>query len=216
MRLNCAIFDMDGTLLDSMWKWDEQGEEILRHYGCQPRPDFQEVTRPMGMVEAARYCCAEYALPCTPEDVVAEMDRRMEHFYTYEVKAKEGVDQFLSILKMEGVWMYVATATEKELALKALRCAGIADYFKGIITVSDVGVGKAESAKIFEYAMKRLRGNKLDTVIFEDSWAAIRQAKAEGFRVAGVYDNSMAGHWEEIKAMADYAYTSFEEMTELV
>ena len=62
--------------------------------------------------------------------------------------------------------------------------------------------------------MKRMRGNKLDTVIFEDSWAAIRQAKAEGFRVAGIYDKSMAEHWEEIKAMADYAYESWEEMTE--
>jgi beta-phosphoglucomutase-like phosphatase (HAD superfamily) len=62
--------------------------------------------------------------------------------------------------------------------------------------------------------MKRLRGNKLDTVVFEDSWAAIRTAKNAGFRVAGIYDASMADHWEEIKAMADYAYESWEELTE--
>ena len=62
--------------------------------------------------------------------------------------------------------------------------------------------------------MKRLRGNKLATVVFEDSWAAIRTAKNAGFRVAGIFDNSMADHWEEIKAMADYAYESWEELTE--
>ena len=62
--------------------------------------------------------------------------------------------------------------------------------------------------------MKRMRGNKLDTVIFEDSWVAICTAKAAGFRVAGIYDNASRQRWEDIKAAADYAYESWEELTE--
>lgn len=214
MRLNCAIFDMDGTLVDSMGKWDNLGFEILRRHDREARADFRDMTVPMGMGAAAEYCVKAYGLPCTAGTIVEEMHQCMSGFYETEVKCKPGVEKFLSILKMEGVSMYVATATDRPLVEKALKTTGIAHYFKGIITCAEAGAGKGESPKIYEYAMKRLRGNKLDTVVFEDSWAAIRTAKNAGFRVAGIYDQSMADHWEEIKAMADYAYESWEELTE--
>ena len=110
--------------------------------------------------------------------------------------------------------MYVATATDRPFVEAALKTAGIAHYFKGIITCAEAGADKGESAKIYEYAMKRMRGNKLDTVIFEDSWVAICTAKAAGFRVAGIYDHASRQRWEDIKAAADYAYESWEELTE--
>ena len=72
MRLNCAIFDMDGTLLDSMWKWDDLGFEILRRHDREARADFRDMTVPMGMGAAAEYCVEAYALPCTPEDIVED------------------------------------------------------------------------------------------------------------------------------------------------
>lgn len=214
MRLNCAIFDMDGTLLDSMGKWDELGVALLRRHGREPRPDFRDVTIPMGMWSAAKYCVAEYGLDCTPEDLVNEMNDSMMDFYAKEVRCKPGVEKFLAILKMEGVSMYVASASERAMVETALKTASIADYFKGIITCAEAGADKGESAKIYEYAMKRMRGNKLDTVVFEDSRVAIRTAKAAGFRVAGIFDKASADHWEEIRAMADYAYESWEELTE--
>ena len=214
MRLNCAIFDMDGTLLDSMWKWDDLGIEVLRRQGAEPRPDYREVTIPMGVQSHARYCVEAYGLSCTPEDIIADMHNTMAEFYGSQVRCKPGVEKFLSILKMEGVTMYVATATDRPFVEAALKTAGIAHYFKGIITCAEAGADKGESAKIYEYAMKRMRGNKLDTVIFEDSWVAIRTAKAAGFRVAGIYDHASRQRWEDIKAAADYAYESWEELTE--
>lgn len=214
MRLNCAIFDMDGTLLDSMGKWDALGVEVLRRQGAEPRPDYREITIPMGVEGHARYCVEAYGLSCTPQDIIADMKDTMRTFYTTEVRCKPGVEKFLSILKMEGVTMYVATATDRVLVEQALKTAGIADYFKGIITCAEAGADKGESPKIYEYAMKRMRGSKLDTVIFEDSWAAIRTAKAAGFRVAGIYDDASKERWEDIKKTADYAYKSWEELTE--
>lgn len=214
MRLNCAIFDMDGTLLDSMWKWDDLGVEVLRRQGAEPRPDYREVTIPMGVQSHARYCVEAYGLSCTPEDIIADMHNTMAEFYGSKVRCKPGVEKFLSILKMEGVTMYVATATDRPFVEAALKTAGIAHYFKGIITCAEAGADKGESAKIYEYAMKRMRGSKLDTVIFEDSWAAIRTAKAAGFRVAGIYDDASKERWEDIKKTADYAYKSWEELTE--
>ena len=214
MRLNCAIFDMDGTLLDSMGKWDALGVEVLRRQGAEPRPDYREITIPMGVEGHARYCVEAYGLSCTPQDIIADMKDTMRTFYTTEVRCKPGVEKFLSILKMEGVTMYVATATDRVLVEQALKTAGIADYFKGIITCAEAGAATGESPKIYEYAMKRMRGSKLDTVIFEDSWAAIRTAKAAGFRVAGIYDDASKERWEDIKKTADYAYKSWEELTE--
>jgi len=129
------------------------------------------------------------------------------------VQAKPGLKKFLALLKMEGVWMYVATATDRPLAEAALRHAGIYDYFRGLITVAEAGVGKRDP-EIFERALRRLQSNKKDTVVFEDALHAIQTAKRAGFRVAAVYDPSADDDQEEIKALADYYITSYEEMFE--
>ena len=110
--------------------------------------------------------------------------------------------------------MYVATATDRPLAEAALRHAGIDGYFRGIVTVAEAGAGKAESAEIYERAMRRLQSNKKDTVIFEDALHAIQTAKAAGFRVAAVYDASAEADQEEIRRISDYYIRSFEEMFE--
>ena len=110
--------------------------------------------------------------------------------------------------------MYVATATDRPLAEAALRHAGIDGYFRGMITVAEAGAGKAESAEIYERAMRRLHSNKKDTVIFEDAYHAIVTAKAAGFRVAAVYDAEEDANQEEIRRISDYYIRSFEEMFE--
>ena len=128
----------------------------------------------------------------------------------YEV----GLEKFLSILKMEGVWMYVATATHRRLTEKALKTAGIDHYFRGIVTSADAGNHKSESADIYEMAMRRLQSNKRDTVVFEDALHAIRTAKAAGFRVAGVYEATAEQDQPEIQRLCDYYIRSYEELVQ--
>ena len=141
-----------------------------------------------------------------------EIIRRMEDFYSTAVRPKPGLEKFLSILKMEGVWMYVATATHRRLTEKALKTAGIDHYFRGIVTSADAGSHKSESAEIYEMALRRLQSNKRDTVVFEDALYAARTAKAAGFRVAGVYNPAAEADQAAIQAEADYYLRSFEEM----
>lgn len=212
MRLQSAIFDMDGTLLDSMHIWREMGPRMLRAEGIEPAPDLHETLKPMTLRQAAAYCKETYQMSPSVEEIIALIEHQIDHFYASEVRAKPGVQKFLSILKMEGVWMYVATATDRPLAEKALRHAGLADYFRGILTSGEVGSGKQESPEIYERAMRRLRSNKKDTVIFEDALHAIRTAKAAGFRVCAVYDDSAKDEQAEIRSLADTYITSFEEM----
>ena len=214
MRLQSAIFDMDGTLLDSMHIWDNLGSNMLRRMGYDPEPDMQKKVMVMTLRESAEYCKNTYNMPQTVEEIMDLTLAEVEEFYTTEVQARPGVKKVLSLLKMDGVWMYVATNTERRLAEAALKHAGIRDYFRGILTCGEVGVGKKDSAEIYERCLTRLQSNKKDTVVFEDAVHAIRTAKKAGFRVCGIYDPSAEADQEEIKELSDYYIRSFEEFFE--
>ena len=178
MRLQSAIFDMDGTLLDSMPTWRELGPAFLREAGIPATPEQEQMLRTMTDHEVIPYLREVCGLPWSEQEIMDKIIARMEDFYSTAVRPKPGLEKFLSILKMEGVWMYVATATHRRLTEKALKTAGIDHYFRGIVTSADAGNHKSESADIYEMAMRRLQSNKRDTVVFEDALHAIRTAKA--------------------------------------
>ena len=211
MRLQSAIFDMDGTLLDSMFIWNDLGARTLRSLGIEPEPDLGEKLKVLTVRQGAAYCKDAYHMTQSVDEIVALIEAQVEDFYTHQVQAKAGVVKFLSLLKMEGVWMYVATATDRHLAEAALRCAGIDGYFRGILTCQEVGAGK-DSPEIYERAMTRLKSNKRDTVVFEDALHAIETAKAAGFRVCAVYDPYAEAEQDKIRSLSDYYIRSFEDM----
>ena len=214
MRLQSAIFDMDGTLLDSMPTWRELGPSFLQEAGITATPEQLQMLRTMPDHEVVPYLREVCGLPWSQEEAINQIVIRMEAFYSSRVRPKPGLEKFLSILKMEGVWMYVATATHRRLTEKALKTAGIDHYFRGIVTSADAGNHKSESAEIYEMALRRLQSNKRDTVVFEDALYAIRTAKAAGFRVAGVYDVTQEADQPEIQRLSDYYIRSYEELVQ--
>ena len=214
MRLQSAIFDMDGTLLDSMPTWEHLCSGLLREMGLEPEEDLDALVSVMTVRQGAEYCKERYGLSQTVDEIIDLVHARAEDFYHNQVQAKPGVQKFLSLLKMEGVWMYVATNTDRSLAEAGLRRAGLDGYFRGLLTCAEVGAGKNDSPEIYERAMRRLRGNKKDTVVFEDALHAIQTAKRAGFRVCAVYDESARDDQAAIQAISDYYIRSFEEMFE--
>lgn len=212
MRLQSAIFDMDGTLLDSMGMWRTLGSALARNHGKTAPPDLDRRVASLGLWEGTAYCKEVCGLPGTVDELVQEIWGTIEHFYRHDVRPKPGLIRFLDILKMEGVWMYVATATDRPLAEAALKTAGIDGYFRGMITSREAGQTKREGPEIYERALRRLRSTKKDTVVFEDALHALRTAHDAGFRTAAVYDESEPDQ-AEMRRLAEYYIESFEEMT---
>lgn len=215
MRLDGAIFDLDGTLLDSMHIWDTIGEDYLISLGIQPHENLNETFKTMSLRQAAQYYQSEYNVTLSIDEIMDGVNRMIEHYYMHDVKAKDGVKELLGRLGDKGVKMCVATATDLYLAETALQRNGILDCFSKIFTCTEVGFGK-DSPQIYTQALAHINTSKQNTVVFEDALYAVKTAKEAGFYVVGVYDRSEAKHSGEIKKRSDIYIQSFEEMRDLI
>lgn len=208
MNLKCAIFDFDGTLFDSMLIWETAGQRFLRGQGREPKPNVREDVRTLSLYQSACYFRREYDLSLSPEEIMEEINRVVEHFYLQEAQPKPGVIRFLERLKQAGVHMCIATASERYQIEAALKRCDMEGFFDSIFTCTEVGHGKDEPF-IFRRAMESFRADRGSTVIFEDALHAVRTAKADSFHVAAVYDASEKRQ-DELKKLCDCYLTDFE------
>ena len=196
-----AIFDLDGTILDSMAIWETYGTSYLRSKGCECESELDEMFRAFSLRDAAIYCKNVLKSEMTVEEVMADINKVAENFYFYQVPLKEGVKEYLENLKKDGVKLCIATATDRHMTEAALKRNGIYELFEFIMTCTEVGAGKKEPL-IFRKALEKLGTSKEETVIFEDAIHAVETAKKDGFKVFVIYDK-FEKHPEEIKALAD-------------
>ena len=151
--LRAAIFDMDGTLLDSMHVWNTVGEDYLRTKGKVPPDGFVERVRALGMRETADYLRSELGVEDPPEQIIRVLP------------LKPGVKEFLQKLHGMGVRLCVATASDRSVAEAALARTGVLGLFDFLMTCDEAGSGKQQPL-IFERAIERLGSSKMDTVVF--------------------------------------------------
>lgn len=189
MNIKGAIFDMDGTLLDSMTVWDTLAEDYLRTMGIEPRENLSERFKTMSIEQSADYYISRYGLDKTHDEIINDINCMIEDFYISEAPLKDGVKEFLDYLRGKGTVMCVATTIDKNIASKALERCGISGYFVHIVTCGEAEAGKDEPA-IYEKALEYLGTEKKYTFVFEDALHAAVTAKNAGFPVAGVYDAS--------------------------
>lgn len=199
--LKGAIFDLDGTLLDSMFIWDSAGEAYLRSIGVHPKEDLQRTLKPMSLLQSAVYIRDKYGLSLSVKEIIDGINRTVESYYFYTVQPKEGVIAFLEQLKKYCVKMCIATSTDRYQAEAALKRCGMDIFFSEIFTCTDVGHGKDEPI-IFQKAMEHLQTTKSDTVVIEDAYHAARTAKSDGFITVSVYD-SHEDRQTELRGISD-------------
>ena len=203
MDKHFAIFDMDGTLVDSMVYWKHLATEFLESKGVQDiAPNILERIKPMTMTESASLFIQEYGLSGTPESVAAEMNAMMDEHYRRDIPLKPGVQVYLDALHRRGVTMCVASATAEELMDACLTRLGVAQYFSFLLSCETVGAGKSRPDVYWE-AAKRLGAQPEEIAVYEDALYAANTAKQAGFYVIAVQDDSNQPHWETLTALAD-------------
>lgn len=208
MKIKCAIFDFDGTLFDSMYIWDNVAHTYLRSLGKTPTSTLREDVRALSLYQSACYFKKEYDLSLSTNEIVTGVNQIIERYYLYEVLPKAGVVEFLEQLKNSGVTMCIATATDRYLIESALKRCKMEHYFDAIFTCGEVGHGKDEPV-IFRKAMESFDADLVETLVFEDALHAVCTAKADGFTVIAVADDSEMRQ-SEIYKLSDFYIESFE------
>ena len=211
MKINGAIFDLDGVLLDSMFIWDTLGETYLKSQGIKPRDDVRETLRPMSLLQAAEYFRYEYGMLESVQEITDGINNLVERFYFDLVKPKLGVIEFLDELKEKNVKMCITTATDRHMVDAALRRNRMEQYFEKIFTCTEVGHGKDEP-NIYLQALEFLGMKKREVYLFEDALYAITTAKKAGFSVAAVYDSTAQDQQTRIKELSDAYITTFQKI----
>ncbi len=197
-----AIFDVDGTLLDSMEIWEDAGVRYLRRIGVEPEKNLSEILYPMTMTEGAEYVKERYRLTFALDEIVQGVLDTVRDFYFYEASVKPGAKKLLSWMKEKNIPMAAATASDREHIEAAFKRLGIDGYFGRIFTCSEVGAGKRHPL-IYEKAAAYLKAEPGEILVFEDAFYALVTAKNAGFRTVGVYDRFSEDEQEALSRQAD-------------
>lgn len=211
-----AIFDLDGTLLDSMWIWDQIDIDFLAKRGIYEVPaDYQETIATFGAEKTAVYTIERFGLDDKPEDLVQEWLDMAHDYYVNRLSLKEGVYDYLCYLHEKGIPMAVATSSDIQLVKPCLERTGVFPLLKTVITVKEAGRGKMFPDIYYEAAL-RLGCRPEECLVFEDVLEAAQTAKSAGFPVVGVAEVRCPETSAEIlKKQADHYINSFREMMDL-
>ncbi len=205
-----VIFDVDGTLLDTMPYWHDAGARFLATLGIEAEEGLGDKLFPMAIGEAAEYVVREYDLGMSVEEAVRGIDAGMEKAYYEEAGFKEGAKELLLRIREQSIPITVATSTDRYMIEAAFERLGIADLFEGIFTCTEIGQSKSSPA-IFFAAIDLMKTRAEKTWVFEDGLYAVKTARAEGFRTVGVYDRVSESDQEELAGTADFYYKSLRE-----
>ena len=217
MEASFAIFDMDGTLIDSMPYWDRLTAEYLESLHLPPEEhlDLKDAVETMSMVESAEYFQQALDLDKTPEEIVLEMGDLMDKHYQEDIQLRAGVKDFLEGMRAEGVPMCVLTLTPAPLAYACLDRLGVAEYFAFILCSDDVGIGK-ERPEIFAQTAWEFGVYPMETIVFEDSHYAARAAKQAGCTVVGIFEQTHEEYWPMMQRICDETVMDWDEAMNLL
>ncbi len=213
MNYKFAVFDLDGTLVESMKYWRGLPFAFLNEkYGLKdfPKEAIEYVIfSNVNCNGDFKYLSEKYGYP-EMTVTLQEVFDMMYKFYSTVIDIKPYVREFLDKLKSEGVKCAIATATPRRESSKVLERLGLSEYFEFILTTREVGKGK-EYPDIFDKSLEMLGATKENTFVFEDALYSIKTLKANGYKVCGIEDYCERDQ-DEVKALCDIYIESYKEL----
>lgn len=206
-----AIFDMDGTLIDSMGIWEEIDVEFLKKRGIEMPKDLAREIGHMSFEEVAVYFKRRFNLKEEVNEIMAEWDEMAYYHYANTIGLKPGAMDYLQKLKDGGVKIGLATASSRRHTDAVLKNNNIYHYFEIISTVDEIKKDKS-SPYIYIRTCEQLGISPHECAVFEDIYMAVLSAKKAGMKVIGVYDEYAEHQMEDIKRKADMYIRDFSEL----
>jgi len=200
MKIKAMIFDLDGTLLDSLQMWSDLVSRFLRSRGIEPPPGIDDEVKSMTVSEASAYIVRRFSLPMREEEAEQWVSEAAWTAYTEELPLKHGAEQFLRAAKELGIPCALATVTYPALLPALLSRLGIADCFQAVLTAEDFPEGKNEP-NMYLAAAEKLHAAPQETLVFEDALYAAKTAQSAGFTVIGMRDSSAESEWEALESV---------------
>ena len=197
-----AIFDVDGTLLDSMGIWKDVGVRYLNSIGIEAEPDLGNILFTMSIQEGAQYVKEHYHLSQETDEIEQNVLDIISDYYKETAPLKSGAVELLEKLRNSNIPMTIASSNNKKEIEMAFERLEIAKYFDRIFTCEEAGAGKTKP-DIYLQAAEYLGSRPEETLVFEDVIHAVRTAKKAGFQVIGIYDEASKDDQEEIQREAD-------------
>lgn len=204
------IFDLDGTLLDSMHIWDVLSIHYLEHLHIQPQKDLLQSLKPLSLHEAAIYLKDTYHLSESLTDIQKGFMTQLEKEYQ-SVTLKEGVIAFLEKCLQQNISMCILTANHRDITENVLKQFHMRHYFQSVISCEDIQYTKQDQ-RSYQYAAQTLNLPIDKCIVVEDALHAIVTAKKAGFYVKAIYDKANDSDWNQIVLTADQTYQSFQNM----
>lgn len=203
MNKKFAIFDMDGTLINSMDYWCNLGREYLYKYGITENiEDILEEVGTKTMSQGSKLFADNFdGLPGVPE-IISELRTMIADHYKKDVVTKPGVIEYLEALHNQGVRMCLASATDVNLVVLVMRRLGIDKYFEFMLSCEEIGKGKDEP-DIYLEAARRLGCKPEEAAVYEDVFYSANTAKKAGFYTIAVEDVNATKEWDSLTAIAD-------------
>ena len=209
-----AFFDMDGTLVDSMWMWTDIDQRYLARFPEAQRCDIrllQKEIEGLGMLETAAYFRQRFSIADPIPKILREWDEMALELYKTRVPLKPGAAVLLQEMKGKGMKLGVCTSNSSRLAGVALEVNGVRSLFDVVLTADEVGRGKP-NPDIYLEAAKRTGVSPEDSIVFEDILNGVIAGKRAGMKVCAVSDENYADRQDALAREADYYIQDFREI----
>ena len=217
MKLKGAIFDMDGTLVNSLMFWDMTWEKVgLKYFGKKgfhPGSEVAKTVQTMIIKDAAAYIIDLCKINTDVKEFQDYIGYLLGEFYKTVAKPKDGALEFLDHMQKLNVKMCLASATPKEYIMVSLEACGLSKYFDTVLSCVDIGAGK-DKPDIYVTALELLGTKPEETAVFEDSYVALRTAKSIGVHTVGIYDKYNSNPY--LEGISEIYLPEGKDMTSLI